>query len=73
VRVNALCPGWVKTELNRNLWGEDPALAEATVANVPLGRWGETNDIAGAAVYLASDASAYTTGAVLVIDGGMLV
>ena len=73
VRVNALCPGWVKTELNRNLWGEDPALASSTVQNVPLGRWGETNDIVGAAVYLASDAAAYTTGAVLVIDGGILV
>ena len=73
VRVNALCPGWVKTELNRNLWGEDPALAESTVQNVPLGRWGETNDIVGAAVYLASDAAAYTTGSILVIDGGMLV
>ena len=73
VRVNALCPGWVKTELNRNLWGEDPALATATVQNVPLQRWGETSDIVGAAVYLASEAAAYTTGAVLVIDGGMLV
>jgi NAD(P)-dependent dehydrogenase (short-subunit alcohol dehydrogenase family) len=73
VRVNALCPGWVRTELNRNLWGEDPALAAATVQNVPLQRWGETSDIVGAAVYLASDAAAYTTGAVVVIDGGMLV
>lgn len=73
VRVNALCPGWVKTELNRNLWGEDPVVAQSTVQNVPLGRWGETADIVGAAVYLASDASAYTNGAVMVIDGGMLV
>jgi NAD(P)-dependent dehydrogenase (short-subunit alcohol dehydrogenase family) len=73
VRVNALCPGWVKTELNRNLWGEDPETAAATVANVPMQRWGETSDIVGAAVYLASDAAAYTTGAVMVIDGGMLV
>jgi 2-deoxy-D-gluconate 3-dehydrogenase len=73
VRVNALCPGWVMTELNRNLWGEDPATAAATVANVPMQRWGETSDIVGAAVYLASDASAYTNGAIMVIDGGMLV
>jgi NAD(P)-dependent dehydrogenase (short-subunit alcohol dehydrogenase family) len=73
VRVNALCPGWVKTELNRNLWGEDPQVAQSTVQNVPLQRWGETADIVGAAVYLASDASAYTNGSVMVIDGGMLV
>jgi NAD(P)-dependent dehydrogenase (short-subunit alcohol dehydrogenase family) len=73
VRVNALCPGWVKTELNRNLWGEDPALAESTVANVPLGRWGETSDIVGPAIYLASDAGAYTTGAIIVVDGGIRV
>jgi len=73
VRVNALCPGWVKTELNRNLWGEGPQTAAATVQNVPLGRWGETSDIVGAAVYLASDASSYTNGSVIVIDGGMLV
>ena len=72
VRVNVVCPGWVRTELNRNLWGEDPQVAEGTVQNVPLGRWGETSDIVGAAVYLASDASAYTTGAIVVIDGGML-
>ena len=73
VRANAICPGWVKTELNRNLWGEDPNVATSTVQNVPLGRWGETADIVGAAVYLASDASAYTTGSIIVIDGGMLV
>jgi NAD(P)-dependent dehydrogenase (short-subunit alcohol dehydrogenase family) len=73
VRVNALCPGWVKTELNRNLWGEDPEVARSTVQNVPLQRWGETADLVGAAVYLASDAAAYTNGSVLVIDGGMLV
>ncbi len=73
VRVNALAPGWVKTELNRNLWGEDPVVAQSTVTNVPLGRWGETSDITGAAIYLASDASAYTNGSIIVIDGGMLI
>jgi NAD(P)-dependent dehydrogenase (short-subunit alcohol dehydrogenase family) len=73
VRVNVICPGWVKTDLNRNLWGEDPNIAASTVSNVPLGRWGETADIVGAAIYLASDASAYTTGATIVVDGGMLV
>lgn len=71
VRVNAICPGWVRTDLNRNLW-EDPGTAEATVERVPLGRWGETPDIVGAAIFLASDAASYVTGQTLVIDGGML-
>lgn len=70
VRVNAICPGWVKTALNNNLW-EDPASEAATVERVALQRWGETDDIVGAAIYLASDASGYTTGSLIQIDGGI--
>lgn len=70
IRVNAICPGWVRTDLNRNLW-EDEQTAAAMVSRTSLGRWGETEDVAGAAVWLASDASAYVTGATIVIDGGM--
>jgi NAD(P)-dependent dehydrogenase (short-subunit alcohol dehydrogenase family) len=73
VRVNAICPGWVKTALNTNLWRDDPAIAAATVENVALQRWGETSDIVGAAIYLASDASLYTTGAAIPINGGLVV
>jgi 2-deoxy-D-gluconate 3-dehydrogenase len=69
VRVNALCPGWTATELNRNLWG-DEAAGEATVATVPMRRWGRAEEMTGAAVFLASDASSYMTGQTLVIDGG---
>jgi NAD(P)-dependent dehydrogenase (short-subunit alcohol dehydrogenase family) len=69
VRVNALCPGWTATALNRNLW-EDPELGPARVANVPLGRWGRAEEMAGPAVFLASDASSYMTGQVLIVDGG---
>jgi NAD(P)-dependent dehydrogenase (short-subunit alcohol dehydrogenase family) len=72
VRVNALCPGWTATELNRNLWG-DPEAGPATVANVPLGRWASAEEMAGPAVFLASDASSYMTGQVLVIDGGQTI
>jgi NAD(P)-dependent dehydrogenase (short-subunit alcohol dehydrogenase family) len=71
VRVNALCPGWVRTDLNRNLW-ENPETAAATVELVPLGRWAEPGELVGAAVFLASDASSYVTGSVLVVDGGIL-
>jgi NAD(P)-dependent dehydrogenase (short-subunit alcohol dehydrogenase family) len=69
VRVNALCPGWTATDLNRNLWDNENAGA-ATVASVPMRRWGRTEEMAGPAVFLASDASSYMTGQVLVVDGG---
>jgi NAD(P)-dependent dehydrogenase (short-subunit alcohol dehydrogenase family) len=69
VRVNALCPGWTATALNRDLW-EDPELGPARVAGVPLGRWARADEMAGPALFLASDASSYMTGQVLVVDGG---
>jgi NAD(P)-dependent dehydrogenase (short-subunit alcohol dehydrogenase family) len=69
VRVNALCPGWTATALNRELWG-DPDAGPATIANVPMRRWGAAREMAGPAVFLASDASSYMTGQVLVVDGG---
>jgi NAD(P)-dependent dehydrogenase (short-subunit alcohol dehydrogenase family) len=69
VRVNALCPGWTATELNRNLWADERASAGLT-ATIPMGRWGRAEEMAGPAVFLASDASSFMTGQVLVVDGG---
>jgi NAD(P)-dependent dehydrogenase (short-subunit alcohol dehydrogenase family) len=69
VRVNALCPGWTATALNSNLW-DDPTAGPATIANVPMQRWGRAEEMAGPAVFLASEASSYMTGQVLLIDGG---
>jgi NAD(P)-dependent dehydrogenase (short-subunit alcohol dehydrogenase family) len=69
VRVNALCPGWTATELNRALWA-DPAASELTIASVALHRWGRPEEMTGPAVFLASDASSYMTGQVLIVDGG---
>ena len=69
IRVNALCPGWTATELNRNLWDNETNGA-ATIATVPMKRWGRAEEMTGAAVFLASDASSYMTGQTLVIDGG---
>ena len=69
VRVNALCPGWTQTDLNRALWeGEDGGAA--FVANQPLKRWATVEEMVGPTVFLASDASSYVTGHALVVDGG---
>jgi NAD(P)-dependent dehydrogenase (short-subunit alcohol dehydrogenase family) len=72
VRVNCLAPGIVRTEFARALY-EDPAQYAAAVAQSPLGRLAEVDDIAGAAVFLAARAGAYVTGHTLVIDGGATI
>jgi 2-deoxy-D-gluconate 3-dehydrogenase len=69
VRVNALCPGWTRTDLNSDLWS-DEQISTAMMERVPLGRWAETEEMVGPAIFLASDASSYLTGQALVIDGG---
>jgi NAD(P)-dependent dehydrogenase (short-subunit alcohol dehydrogenase family) len=69
VRVNALCPGWTKTDLNKDLWG-DEALAAHMVSTTGLKRWAEAEEMVGPTVFLASDASSYLTGQALVVDGG---
>ena len=69
IRVNCIAPGLVKTDFARALW-EDPAYADPRIASTPLRRLGEPEDIAGAAVFLASNAGRWTTGQTLIIDGG---
>lgn len=72
VRVNCIAPGLIKTDFAKALWDNPDTLRKATV-DVPLRRIGEADEIAGAAVYLASDASGFMTGQSLVIDGGRTV
>jgi 3-oxoacyl-[acyl-carrier protein] reductase len=69
IRVNAIEPGLIETDLNRARLA-DPDLRARRVGKIPLGRPGQPDDLAGAAIYLASDESAFTTGAAIRIDGG---
>ncbi len=72
IRVNCIAPGLVRTDFARALW-ENPKLLESTQRRTPLRRIGEPEDIAGAAVFLASRAGAWMTGQTIVIDGGVTI
>jgi NAD(P)-dependent dehydrogenase (short-subunit alcohol dehydrogenase family) len=72
VRVNCIAPGLIKTDFARALW-EDPALLAERNASTPLRRIGHPDEIAGAAVFLASAAGSFMTGQTLVIDGGVTI
>jgi NAD(P)-dependent dehydrogenase (short-subunit alcohol dehydrogenase family) len=69
VTVNAICPGPFGTDMNRPLL-DDPEKYKAFVQQIPMGRWGELDELAGIAVLLASDASSFMTGSSLFVDGG---
>ena len=71
IRVNVVCPGLVKTKLSTALWADEQNLKRFE-RNIPLGRMAMPDEMSGLAVFLASDASSYMTGAVLVNDGGIL-
>ena len=71
IRVNALAPGLVKTDFSKALW-TNPAF-QAVIQSQPLPRLGEVTDMVGAALFMATDASAYMTGHIMVVDGGNLV
>jgi 2-deoxy-D-gluconate 3-dehydrogenase len=71
IQVNAVAPGYMETENTRPL-REDPARHRAITSRIPAGRWGRPEDLAGAVVFLASSASDYVNGHVLVVDGGWM-
>lgn len=70
IRVNTIAPGGFLTDPNRRWFKEKPELHDIFVSQIPMGRLGEPDEIGPLAVYLASDASSYMTGATVVIDGG---
>ena len=72
VRVNCIAPGLIRTDFAKALW-ENPATLKSATASTPLRRIGEPDEIAGAAVFLASAAGRFTTGHVLVVDGGQTI
>jgi NAD(P)-dependent dehydrogenase (short-subunit alcohol dehydrogenase family) len=72
IRVNCIAPGLIRTDFARALWEDEGNLSKA-LTGTPLGRIGEPDDIAGAAAFLASDASRYITGQTLIVDGGATV
>jgi NAD(P)-dependent dehydrogenase (short-subunit alcohol dehydrogenase family) len=75
IRVNAIAPGFVETPMTAHyLTATDPdtkLIVEKSIANIPLGRWGQPSDVASAAAYLASDEASYVTGTTLVVDAGV--
>ncbi|HSJ58621.1 MAG TPA: SDR family oxidoreductase, partial [Anaerolineae bacterium] len=70
VQVNAIAPGVIKTRFSTLLW-QTPEIAGPMLGRLPLGRFGEPEDVANLALFLASPAADYITGAVLPVDGGM--
>jgi NAD(P)-dependent dehydrogenase (short-subunit alcohol dehydrogenase family) len=71
VRVNALCPGPVSTPLLQELFAKDPERAAKRLVHVPMGRFGEPEELANAALFLASDESSFVTATTFLVDGGL--
>ncbi len=71
IRVNAIAPGWIATELTQPLQ-DDAARTASIMARTPLNRWGTPDDLGGVVAFLASDAARFVTGTVLPVDGGYL-
>lgn len=69
IRVNVLCPGWIETAFGEDV---DPEFHDAVAASTPLARWGRPEDVAGAAVWLASPAASFVTGQAVNVNGGTI-
>jgi len=72
VNVNAIAPGYMITELTANMKTVNPEQYEDATKRIPMGRWGQGDDLKGIAVFLASDAAEYITGTIIPVDGGFM-
>jgi NAD(P)-dependent dehydrogenase (short-subunit alcohol dehydrogenase family) len=70
IRVNCIAPGFIETEMSANALDKDPVRKEKVFSRTPMGRLGKAEEVADAALFLATDASSYITGVVLPVDGG---
>jgi len=73
IRVNAIAPGWIETEMSKKAFAGDPARAQKVLGRTPMAKFGAPSDVGWAAVYLASDAAQFVTGVVLPVDGGVSI
>ena len=71
IRVNALCPGPINTPLLQELFAKDPERAKRRMVHIPMGRFGEADEIAGAVTFLASDDASFVTATTFLVDGGI--
>lgn len=71
IRVNAIAPGWIDTDMSRKAFAGDPARKNKIISRTPMAKLGDVSDVGWAAVYLASPAAKFVTGAVLPVDGGV--
>ncbi len=71
IRVNAIAPGWIDTDMSRKAFAGDPARKNKIISRTPMAKLGDVADVGWAAVYLASPAAKFVTGAVLPVDGGV--
>jgi len=71
IQVNAIAPGFVQTQFSRILW-ETPEIHQKLIAQIPQERFGQPDELTGMALYLASQASSFTTGAIMLVDGGQV-
>ncbi len=73
IQVNAILPGWIDTELTQGARAQVPGLNEKVMTRVPQARWGNPDDLAGTAIWLAGRASDFVTGTAVPVDGGYTV